>query len=629
MDELQGEDERARLGLHARITRRDFVNGALVSAGTSVLGGSLPRTACGATDTFTGYGGVGDYARANGNTWPVVEAGHRLRDGVYDEAAFKAARHAGDVDLVVVGGGIAGLSAAHYFARATGGRRRTLLLENHSIIGGEARQNELLVDGQRLLGPQGSNDFGLPEAGSGSSADAFFTEFQIPRHYAWQSWDAPLVPLRFAPDNYSNMDGFQETQVDVGYYFDRRAGASSGAWHRNIWSRELRDTPFSEAARRDLLRWRADHGPIDEARARRLDTLTYKDYLERVRGYDPQVTRFVEPIVGLLSGVSADAASARLGRQLVEAPDKPLALSFPGGNSVFARALLRGISPEALPGRDFDSLMYGALDFAALDRDDRPTRIRLNATVLRVEHAGGGSGGDRLRVTYEKGGALFSVRARSVVMAGAGWVARRVLRDMPQDLRAAYEQFAYAPALIVNVALRQWRFLYGLGVTACRWFDGDDGFGYCCNIRQIMVTEAHAPPLHPDRPALLTFYMGMPIPGLPAAAQGAAARARLLATSYADFEVRIRRHMQRLFGPLGFRPERDIAAIVLNRWGHARLIEPPGFHYGTGGKPSPLERVREGYGRIAIGHSELNGAQHWTSALEYGRKAGERAAQWV
>jgi len=84
--------------------------------------------------------------------------------------------------------------------------------------------------------------------------------------------------------------------------------------------------------------------------------------------------------------------------------------------------------------------------------------------------------------------------------------------------------------------------------------------------------------------------------------------------------------MLRLFGASGFKPRRDIAAIVLNRWGHARLIEPPGFHYGVDGKPSPLERVRQGYGRISIGHSELNGAQHWGSALEYGRKAGERAA---
>ena len=211
-------------------------------------------------------------------------------------------------------------------------------------------------------------------------------------------------------------------------------------------------------------------------------------------------------------------------------------------------------------------------------------------------------------------------------MASGGWVNKHLLVDMPEDLRTAYGQFGYAPALIVNVALRQWRFLYDLDITACRWFDDTDGIGYCCNLRQNMVTARHAPPLHPDKPAVLSFYLGLPVPGLPAATQGMAARARLMNTTYADFELLIRRQMLRLFGASGFKPKRDIAAIVLNRWGHARLIEPPGFHYGVDGKPSPLERVRQGYGRISIGHSELNGAQHWGSALEYGRKAGERAA---
>jgi spermidine dehydrogenase len=213
-----------------------------------------------------------------------------------------------------------------------------------------------------------------------------------------------------------------------------------------------------------------------------------------------------------------------------------------------------------------------------------------------------------------------------VVMASGGWINKHLLVDMPEDLRSAYELFSYAPALIVNVALRQWRFLYDLNITACRWFGEGDGFGYCCNLRQNMVTAGHAPPLHPDKPAVLSFYLGLAIPGLPARTQGMAARARLMNTTYADFELLIRRQMLRLFGASGFNPQRDIAAIVLNRWGHARLIEPPGFHYGVDGKPSPLERVRQGYGRISIGHSELNGAQHWGSALEYGRKAGERAA---
>jgi spermidine dehydrogenase len=639
MSHLPGGPERRRLGLDARITRRDFVNGALVGTGAAVLGASSSAAAVVpkgarlsaaseptvaapqvAEDTFTGYGGVGDYARANGNTWPVVQAAHRLRDGQYDGAALAHAKSAGDFDLVVVGGGIAGLSAAHYFIKAAGAGRRVLLLENHAMLGGEARQNEFLVEGERLLGPQGSNDFIVPERGDGSLTDRFFTEFHLPREYPWQSWDSRLRPLRFARDNYSNMDGFQESQVDIGYFF------GAAGWRRNIWANALAETPFSSTARADLLRWRANHGPVSEAESRHLDTLTYQDYLETVCGYDPAVTRMVEPIVGLLSGVSTDAACARLGRQLVEAPDRAMALSFPGGNSPFPRALLRGLLPDSVPGKDFSTLMYAPVNFESLGREDQSVRILLNATVLRVEHVNGDPGRDALAVTYERGGSLYKAGARAVVMASGGWINKHILVDMPSDLRVAYDQFSYAPALIVNVALRQWRFLYDMGITACRWFDEADGIGYCCNIRQNMITAGHAPALHPDRPAVLSFYMGLPIAGLPAAAQGATSRAKFLATPFLDFELRIRRQMMSLFGSHGFKPERDIAAIVLNRWGHARLIEPPGFHYGVGGRPSPLERVRQGYGRVAIGHSELNGAQHWGSALEYGKRAGEKAA---
>src|SRR6516162_1862814 len=194
MSHLPSGPERRRLGLDARITRRDFVNGVLVGAGAAVLGASSNDVAqasgptrrtpgepaagapAAAQDTFTGYGGVGDYARANGNTWPVVQAAHRLRNGQYDSAALASAKAAGDFDLVVVGGGIAGLSAAHYFIKAAGVSRRVLLLENHAMLGGEARQNEFVVEGERLLGPQGSNDFVVPERGSGSLLDSFFAE---------------------------------------------------------------------------------------------------------------------------------------------------------------------------------------------------------------------------------------------------------------------------------------------------------------------------------------------------------------------------------------------------------------------------------------------------------------------
>jgi spermidine dehydrogenase len=600
------------------ITRRDFVNGVLVGSGASLL--NPVSFAAGATDTFTGYGGVGDYAKCNGNTWKVVESAHRIRDGRYTAAALATAKDHGEFDVVIVGGGIAGLSAAHYFAKATSNQQHALILENHPVLGGEARQNEFEIDGQRLLGPQGSNDYLVPIKGDGSTGDAFFEEFSIPRQYDWQPWDASLKPIRFVKDNASNWDGFQEQQFDVGYYF-RTGPKGDPVWLRNIWQNKLTETPWDAAARRDLLRWRAATDPIDEAKKRHLDSMSYKTYLEKVCGYDPAVTEFVEPFVGELCGVSTDAVSALVGAQQVEPSDKTESVSFPGGNATFARTLLRAVIPDALPGKDFDSLLYGAFNPTAFDRKDQPTRVRLGATVVRVRHVG-----QEVEVTYEQGGELYKVTGRSAVMASGGWVNKHILADMPEDLKAAYDQFTYAPAMIVNVALRQWRFLYDLGIGACRWFDDTDSFAFTCNIRQLMVTREHAPPLHPDKPAVLTFYTGFPVPGLTAAAQGAAARAQLFATSYAEFEGRIRRQLSRLFDGHGFDSKRDIAGIVLNRWGHARVVQPPGFHYGINGKPSPLERVRQGYGRIAIGHSELNGGQSWDKAVFYGKKAGESAA---
>ena len=92
-------------------------------------------------------------------------------------------------------------------------------------------------------------------------------------------------------------------------------------------------------------------------------------------------------------------------------------------------------------------------------------------------------------------------------------------------------------------------------------------------------------------------------------------------------ERAIRAQLSRQFSSAGFDPRRDVAGIILNRWGHARLVQPPGWFYGTGpDSPAPREVVARGFGRIAIGHSELNGHQSATGAMAQGRRLGEWAA---
>src|SRR6266704_2291733 len=141
--------------MNAPITRRDFLGSTLLASGAALLGGASPAELLADKDEFTGYGGVGEYGASNGNTLPVLRAGHAIRDGLYDPLPKEIIETGETYDCVIIGGGISGLAAALFFQRQAS-NLTCLVLENHPIFGGEAKQNEFLVDGTRLIVHQGS-----------------------------------------------------------------------------------------------------------------------------------------------------------------------------------------------------------------------------------------------------------------------------------------------------------------------------------------------------------------------------------------------------------------------------------------------------------------------------------------
>jgi len=210
------------------------------------------------------------------------------------------------------------------------------------------------------------------------------------------------------------------------------------------------------------------------------------------------------------------------------------------------------------------------------------------------------------------------VRGRGAIVAAGGWITRHIVRDLPPAYVAAYAQFHHGPILVVNVAVRNWKPFAKLGISAAHWFDG---FGFFVNVRQPMKIDGVPVPLDPSKPAMLTLYVGFTQSGVPIDVQTSTARGMLFATTYADFELQVRKQLQQLFGTAGFDAKRDIAGIMLNRWGHAYLAPQPGFYFGGPGRPAPLEVIRQRYGRIAFGHSELSGRQSWGRAAQESRRA--------
>src|SRR6478672_10394850 len=95
------------LGMQSMIDRRDFFNSMLLASGGALLGGLSPRQILAAED-WTGYAGVGDYARSNGNTHEVISAGHQIRDQLFSRNPLQVTDTGEVFDCIIVGGGISG-----------------------------------------------------------------------------------------------------------------------------------------------------------------------------------------------------------------------------------------------------------------------------------------------------------------------------------------------------------------------------------------------------------------------------------------------------------------------------------------------------------------------------------------
>jgi spermidine dehydrogenase len=249
-------------------------------------------------------------------------------------------------------------------------------------------------------------------------------------------------------------------------------------------------------------------------------------------------------------------------------------------------------------------------------------RIRLNSTVARVEHMGEPNKSEYVSITYIKDGRPTRIKAKTVVMAGGGWITKHVVRDLDETRRNAYAQFYYSPYLVANVAVRNWRFLYDQGLAGGDWFEG---FGRSVAVRTCAKFGMDTPVVGPDLPTVLTFFVDFAKPGLPIADQGHLGRAELLSTPFAVYEKQIREQMTEMFGSSGFDAKRDIAGIVLNRWGHPFINPQPGFFFGLNGNPAPRQALRDGpFGRIVFSHADLSGAMdHRNAFIESNRAVNQ------
>jgi spermidine dehydrogenase len=139
------------------------------------------------------------------------------------------------------------------------------------------------------------------------------------------------------------------------------------------------------------------------------------------------------------------------------------------------------------------------------------------------------------------------------------------------------------------------------------------------------------PTISPDSPIVLSLKVLYSYPGYSTEDQGHRGRGEMMSTSFRDYERRIREQFTLMFASSGFDAKRDIAGIILNRWGHAYLSPQPGFFFGKDDTPAPRETLRSApFGHIAFANTDLAGAMdHRYSILEAQRAVNQLSSAWT
>jgi len=627
-----GEDA---LGMKSEITRRDFLGSTLLASGALLLEGVAPSELLAGADEFSGYGGVGEYSRSNGNTLEVLLAGHKMRDRVYDPLPADTVDTGEIYDCVIVGGGISGLAAALFFLRHAGPGRSVLILENHPIFGGEAKQNEFEIEGKRLIAHQGSAIYLVPYPHSFIARFYDSIGLRTPK-LQYQKWAGPGPGMALGRTPY---DSAGLSRGQYGFWFGAKFGHADGLWLLDPVGKQMQGAPVAEGTRTELQRWfsgkAAEEAKFElpkyegDAASRRLDAMSLEQHYIEHFGVSPETIRgFLSPVEGGGSGLGPDALSAYCdyAADLLHPFDDGAGEAvqmFPGGNTTIARLMVKTLIPQSIEGpASVDAVSRGTVKFDTLDSPGAPARIRLSSTTVSVSHDGDPAKAETLSIAYTRDGKVFRVRARSAVMAGGSWTTKHIVQDLPQEHRAAYAQFYRSPCMMANVALRNWRFLYKMGISGCRWFEGVGNYMDVC--RQALVGNNDAQ-INPDSPVVLAVKVLYSYPGMSTEDQGHRGRGEMLTTSFRDYERLIREQFTAMFGGAGFDAKRDIAGIVLNRWGHAYLSPQPGFFFGKDGNPAPRETLRSApFGRMAFANTDLAGAMdHRYSILEAQRAVNQ------
>lgn len=479
-------------------------------------------------------------------------------------AAHTPEPHPETYDVIVVGGGIAGLTVAHALRD-----RRVLLLEAAAETGGVSKSEtwqgiEYAIGAAYIIDPDPDSEDARELAGF-----RLLEELGLRRRGEDLSTDRSLQRRLSGDDNHCVFSNRRVVPESLVYTARNRA-----FFEHVLDSDDYPSVPASDPA-------------LVEA----LDRISFRRFLQNAALQRRIYGRSVGPISAFgweaieyycwgAFGTTAAETSAYHGLNFFAAEYGDI-LVFPGGNAFIAKRLT-------------ERIRQGGAD-----------RIRTGAWTLRVERDG-----DLYNaVTWEQE-RLHRYRARAVVFAAPLFLAPTIIPALSDAQRKAISTLDYRSYVVANVLLRRPAdrifahpaFQNGYELTRIHGIDVNKAAAGEISGRKVYsdaILADFASGRHSTH-AVLTVYRPYPYP---------AGRASLLTIPYEEMASEIRREVLAGFGPHGLRAE-DIEGIRLTRWGHPMIVARPGqLADGT------MREARQSQPGLYFAHTDVQGAPAYENAL--------------
>lgn len=571
-----------------KINRRDFINGSSIA----IIAGLSPLDILAKEPLTSAY--PPKLTGLRGSHLGSFENAHTITEKKYDIDSMKIEEK---YDLIVVGAGISGLTAAYQYLKKKK-NAKILILDNHDDFGGHAKRNEFSSGKTRILGYGGSESIQSPKHFMRGEVKNILTEIGV---------NIEELGNKFALNFYENLD------LDSGIFFDKETfstdkfvlgdplhndNSPDDLSHLNKIINEFPLNTQEIKSLKSFLAEKKDYLPQFSSVYEKVSYLKKTSY----RNFLLQDVKLSENIVNIFQqkshdyfalGIDAincydDARNISLpGLDGMDLPpldldkqaevEEPYIYHFPDGNASIARLLVAKLLPKLFPRKmNMHSIILAKINYSLLDLPSSQVRIRLKSTVVTAQN----EKDNTVSVGYldkplldsagklVKVGNLHKVSAKHVVMAGYNMMIPHIVPELPEKQKAALSLNVKAPMLYSNVLIANWKAFQKLKTH--RIYSPSLAYSLI-NLDFPVSMGNYSHPQDPNKPILLHMVS---IPqnnnqGLDARTQFKLGRLKLFTTPFDVLEAEIRNQLQRILEPTGeFSHAKDILAITVNRWPH-------------------------------------------------------------